>query len=130
LWRDHASCANTDPEAFFPENGLGYLERRAKAVRICMRVCPVRDACLADTLRAEAGLAAESRFGIFGGLTPKQRAALDAAPRRGYPQESCPFPGWGRGVERHHTFATDPCPPCAAYIADRDLAYTQDRRSA
>ena len=40
-WQDQALCAQTDPEAFFPEKGGSTRE----AKRIC-QACAVRDECL------------------------------------------------------------------------------------
>ncbi|MBQ1163739.1 WhiB family transcriptional regulator, partial [Streptomyces sp. A73] len=44
---------------------------------ICRERCYVRQQCLAETLRAEQGRRAYSRYGIAGGLTPAERAVLD-----------------------------------------------------
>lgn len=65
-WRERALCAQTDPEAFFPDKGQPSKEAR----RICRR-CPVRDDCLTDAL------ANHERFGIWGGLTERQRRQLE-----------------------------------------------------
>jgi WhiB family transcriptional regulator, redox-sensing transcriptional regulator len=64
-WQDRALCAQTDPEAFFPEKGGSTRE----AKRICMG-CEVRDACL------EYALAHDERFGIWGGLSERERRRL------------------------------------------------------
>ncbi|GAB2750048.1 hypothetical protein GCM10027174_25730 [Salinifilum aidingensis] len=69
-WRERAACRDEDPELFFPisEVGLGAKQvDRAKAV--CGR-CPVASECLADAL--SNGL----DFGIFGGMTPRERRSL------------------------------------------------------
>lgn len=69
-WRERAACRDEDPELFFPisEVGLGAKQvNRAKAV--CAR-CPVASECLADAL--DHGL----DFGIFGGMTPRERRSL------------------------------------------------------
>lgn len=64
-WQDRALCAQTDPEAFFPEKGGSTRE----AKRICMG-CEVRDECL------EYALANDERFGIWGGLSERERRRL------------------------------------------------------
>jgi WhiB family redox-sensing transcriptional regulator len=64
-WQDRALCAQTDPEAFFPEKGGSTRE----AKRICLG-CEVRDACL------EYALANDERFGIWGGLSERERRRL------------------------------------------------------
>jgi WhiB family transcriptional regulator, redox-sensing transcriptional regulator len=61
-WQERALCAQTDPEAFFPEKGGSTRE----AKRICMG-CEVRNACL------EYALAHDERFGIWGGLSERER---------------------------------------------------------
>ena len=64
-WQERALCAQTDPEAFFPEKGGSTRE----AKRICLG-CEVRDACL------EYALANDERFGIWGGLSERERRKL------------------------------------------------------
>jgi WhiB family redox-sensing transcriptional regulator len=64
-WRLDALCAETDPEAFFPEKGGSTRE----AKRVCSG-CAVRDECL------EYALANDERFGIWGGLSERERRRL------------------------------------------------------
>jgi WhiB family redox-sensing transcriptional regulator len=64
-WQDRALCAETDPEAFFPEKGGSTRE----AKRICSG-CEVRSQCL------EYALAHDERFGIWGGLSERERRRL------------------------------------------------------
>jgi WhiB family redox-sensing transcriptional regulator len=64
-WQDRALCAETDPEAFFPEKGGSTRE----AKRICSQ-CEVRSQCL------EYALAHDERFGIWGGLSERERRRL------------------------------------------------------
>ncbi len=71
-WTLDALCAQTDPEAFFPEKGGSTRE----AKRVCA-TCEVREECL------EYALANDERFGIWGGLTPTQRATLDHTRQEG-----------------------------------------------
>ena len=61
-WRLDALCAETDPEAFFPEKGGSTRE----AKRVCLG-CAVRVECL------EYALSADERFGIWGGLSERER---------------------------------------------------------
>jgi WhiB family redox-sensing transcriptional regulator len=61
-WRLDALCAETDPEAFFPEKGGSTRE----AKRVCLG-CSVRTECL------EFALANDERFGIWGGLSERER---------------------------------------------------------
>jgi WhiB family redox-sensing transcriptional regulator len=64
-WQGDALCAQTDPEAFFPEKGGS--TRDAK--RICSG-CEVKAQCL------EYALANDERFGIWGGLSERERRKL------------------------------------------------------
>jgi WhiB family redox-sensing transcriptional regulator len=64
-WQTDALCAQTDPEAFFPEKGGS--TRDAK--RICTG-CTVRGECL------EYALQNDERFGIWGGLSERERRKL------------------------------------------------------
>ena len=64
-WQERALCAQTDPEAFFPEKGGS--TRDAK--RICGS-CEVRSECL------EYALENDERFGIWGGLSERERRKL------------------------------------------------------
>ncbi len=64
-WQERALCAQTDPEAFFPEKGGSTRE----AKRVCTG-CEVRNDCL------EYALAHDERFGIWGGLSERERRRL------------------------------------------------------
>ena len=74
-WKSAAACrsADVDAEWFVPaEDGLTHY---ARGRAVCMR-CPVRDACLTDAMSREGNAAAEDRAGLWGGLSPVQRAGL------------------------------------------------------
>jgi WhiB family redox-sensing transcriptional regulator len=64
-WQERALCAQTDPEAFFPEKGGSTRE----AKKVCLS-CDVRGECL------EYALANDERFGIWGGLSERERRRL------------------------------------------------------
>lgn len=64
-WQERSLCAQTDPEAFFPEKGGSTRE----AKKICTG-CEVRSECL------EYALAHDERFGIWGGLSERERRRL------------------------------------------------------
>ncbi len=64
-WQEQALCAETDPEAFFPEKGGSTRE----AKKICTG-CEVKAQCL------EFALANDERFGIWGGLSERERRRL------------------------------------------------------
>ena len=64
-WQADALCAQTDPEAFFPEKGGS--TRDAK--KVC-GACTVKEQCL------EYALANDERFGIWGGMSERERRRL------------------------------------------------------
>ena len=64
-WQERALCAQTDPEAFFPEKGGSTRE----AKKVCVS-CEVRAECL------EYALENDERFGIWGGLSERERRKL------------------------------------------------------
>ena len=71
-WREDAACAETDPDAFFPE--MGKSAEPAKSV--CAR-CPVVAECL------KAAVEGNEEFGVWGGLTTSERRPLRAEFVRG-----------------------------------------------
>src|SRR5512144_533003 len=64
-WQERSLCAQTDPEAFFPEKGGSTRE----AKKVCVG-CEVRSECL------EYALANDERFGSWGGLSERERRKL------------------------------------------------------
>ncbi len=61
-WQERALCAQTDPDAFFPD--MGESSRQAKSV---CAACEVRSECL------EWALTNDERFGVWGGLSERER---------------------------------------------------------
>ncbi|WP_062201011.1 WhiB family transcriptional regulator [Demequina salsinemoris] len=64
-WQERSLCAQTDPEAFFPEKGGSTRE----AKKVCAS-CEVRQECLNYALEND------ERFGIWGGLSERERRKL------------------------------------------------------
>jgi WhiB family transcriptional regulator, redox-sensing transcriptional regulator len=64
-WIEQANCRGVDPDAFFVR---GAAHARA-ALRLCQG-CPVQEPCL------EYALEEEIDFGVWGGLTERQRRSL------------------------------------------------------
>ena len=64
-WQESALCAQTDPEALLPEKGGSTRE----AKKVC-QTCDVKQVCL------EYALAHDERFGIWGGLSERERRKL------------------------------------------------------
>ncbi|ANJ10474.1 WhiB family transcriptional regulator [Streptomyces parvulus] len=69
-WQEEALCAQTGAEFFFPEPGSSVRD----AKRICA-LCPIRPACL------DFALSNDERFGVWGGLSEKERLELRRATR-------------------------------------------------
>lgn len=72
-WQLDGACRGADSSAFFhPEGERGAARRRrAEAAKAICAQCPVLTAC-----RAHA-LAVREPYGIWGGLTEEERAALE-----------------------------------------------------
>jgi WhiB family transcriptional regulator, redox-sensing transcriptional regulator len=64
-WAHEAKCLQAEPDTFFPEKGGSTRE----AKRICA-LCDVRAECL------EYALENDERFGIWGGLSERERRKL------------------------------------------------------
>lgn len=65
-WQELALCAQTDPEAFFPERGGS----THQAKRICAH-CHVTTECL------DYALGNRERWGVWGGLSESERRKID-----------------------------------------------------
>lgn len=63
-WKEDALCAQTDPEAFFPEKG-----DNVDAKRVCSG-CDVQMQCLIKALRND------EPFGIWGGFSTQERRRI------------------------------------------------------
>lgn len=61
-WRARAACRGMGPDLFYPERGAPSAESKA----VCVD-CPVRREC------SEQGV--DERFGVWGGLSERQRRA-------------------------------------------------------
>jgi WhiB family redox-sensing transcriptional regulator len=61
-WQAKANCMGVDPDLFFPERG----DSTREAKEVC-RGCVVREDCL------EHALANGEKFGIWGGLSERER---------------------------------------------------------
>lgn len=95
-WQELALCAQTDPEAFFPEKGGSTRE----AKRVC-EGCEVRVECLDYALKND------ERFGIWGGYSERERRRMK--PRRD-----------PRSLKAKQTTYKPPKPP-----TQRELRYQQ-----
>ncbi|MFD6356682.1 WhiB family transcriptional regulator [Nocardia tengchongensis] len=64
-WRDFGLCAQTAPDAFYPDKG----ESTEPAKQICQR-CAVTRECL------NYALDNEEQFGVWGGTSPRERRMM------------------------------------------------------
>lgn len=107
-WRDSARCAEVDPDLHFPEKGGSTRE----AKRIC-RGCEVRAECL------EYALEHDERFGIWGGLSERERRRLKRQ-QPGAPKPApAPIPVVARAereaaIADHLARGEKACPKCRA----------------
>ncbi|HVM35315.1 MAG TPA: WhiB family transcriptional regulator [Actinomycetota bacterium] len=69
-WRELAACRHIPVDFFYPPT-----DAEAEPAKIVCRGCPVTELCL------ERALAADERFGVWGGLTPAERRSLVARRR-------------------------------------------------
>ena len=67
-WKSKANCMGVDPDLFFPERGMSTRE----AKEVC-KGCVVREDCL------EYALANGEKFGIWGGLSERERRRIRRA---------------------------------------------------
>lgn len=64
-WVQDALCAETDPDAFYPDKGGS-----TRAAKLVCAACPVRELCLSYALEHR------ERYGIWGGLSERERRRL------------------------------------------------------
>ncbi|QDF18539.1 WhiB family transcription factor [Gordonia phage Pupper] len=68
-WRDGGRCAEVDPEMFYPEKGGSTQDAKA----VC-RSCEVKVECLDFAVKTD------ERFGVWGGLSERERRRLKVIP--------------------------------------------------
>jgi hypothetical protein len=71
-WMDRAACAGAGPQLFYADFDQRFNRLPPLAVKTCVG-CPVRQQCL------DYALARNERFGIWGGLSYRQRVQLRRA---------------------------------------------------
>ena len=76
-WQERASCRGVDAELFFPAT-----EEDATPAKAICATCPVRTACLAFALERN------EKFGVWGGLTERERGRLSPAAREQIAREA------------------------------------------
>jgi hypothetical protein len=120
---DDGACIGHSPELWYADTRTPYdQDARALAIALC-KGCPVRQACLDAALAAEGMVAGKQRFGIWGGLTPGQRARLRPPSRpTGRVLQPC---GTEAAYRRHLRANETACEPCLA--ANRAVTYRSIR---
>lgn len=73
-WRQEAACKGLDPDLWYPERG----DLLVMAREVCAR-CPVRGECL------DFALTEGEKFGVWGGMSERERRILRAKRRPGSP---------------------------------------------
>ena len=76
-WQERAACIGHDPDFFINDYNRFKVGKAvtAMAVTICRR-CPVIDECLDYALLLDSGGAKTQTFGVWGGMTEKERKAM------------------------------------------------------
>lgn len=126
-WQDHAACAGRHGELFFaPDHEVPRARdcRIAQAKVIC-GTCPVSKECLDY---AEEN---DEKFGIWGGLTEKERGK-DSGER---PRKAVSYVhGTRGGAGRHRSHGEDPCEICRlaenAYMVNYNKAKKAQRKAS
>lgn len=122
-WRDSASCIG-NPHVFEPDDRGGTHDWETP--RAICRACPVQQACLADALAHETG-SSFLRWGMRGGLTPSQRAAMSRGQKVTPDSSMC---GTVAGAYRHRRRSETVCAECLAACAERARATRKSRAKA
>ena len=73
-WRFFASCADYDPDLFFPIGSSGPALRQTSQAKAVCAGCPVRMECL------EWAQATQQTHGVWGGLDEQERERLRMSP--------------------------------------------------
>jgi len=117
-WQESAVCQSVDPELFFPEKGGSTRE----AKRVCAG-CDARAECLAFALATDGAYT----FGVFGGLTARERRQLKPGPGRGGRQRAIRH-GTEGGYYAHIRRGEQTCQPCRDAMNEAHRARAERRR--
>lgn len=77
-WRHESACRWIDPDLFWPVGESAPARKQAEDAKAVCAGCPVRAQCL------EWALEAEQDFGVWGGMTERERRALHRRKARSY----------------------------------------------
>jgi WhiB family transcriptional regulator, redox-sensing transcriptional regulator len=108
---DGGLCAQIGGDLWFPDTSGAQTAEVRLAKQICLK-CPIRQRCL------DYALTNNERYGVWGGLTERERGSLlrrlpKVAQRQSEPQEQ-PFGEHGTtaGCKRHYLRGEKPCLAC------------------
>lgn len=113
--RSQAACVGADPEVWFPDSGRGAVADWEVPRAVC-DLCPLRQQCLDYAMAWESDGPASGRHGMWGGLSPAERAALaagEAPPPRRLRH------GTYAAFEAHIRDGSRPCVSCRLAASDR-----------
>jgi WhiB family transcriptional regulator, redox-sensing transcriptional regulator len=113
-WKAGALCAQVDPDLWFPDKG----QPSAPAKRLCLE-CPVREVCLRYALEHD------ERFGIWGGLSERERRRL--RPPRPVARPVAPVPAKPREVS---LYAVDCDCGCGRRLSPSARKYHRHKKAA
>ena len=75
IWHRSAACRSVDPELFFPVSCAGPSRDQLERAKAVCAVCLVRPQCL------QYAIAANEKFGVWGGMTEEERRRCAHRPR-------------------------------------------------
>lgn len=88
-WRSQANCTSVDTEAFYDTEESNMKKQAAK---YCSS-CPVQNQCL------YTAIAIDERYGVWGGLTPRQRKILNRNLRTVARSKGLDLDTWNKEVD-------------------------------
>jgi WhiB family redox-sensing transcriptional regulator len=117
-WRKQAACTGYPIETFFGDDEHGLRGSAARAKAICS-ICPVRNECLEENIFEE--------FGVFGGLTHRERITLRARRKLMKPTTVAPH-GTQARARWHYRHNVPICQPCLMANARANSESKERRR--
>jgi WhiB family redox-sensing transcriptional regulator len=101
VWQDEAACRGMDPEMFYTERGESTRDPKATCA-----VCPVTAECL------QFALDNREKFGVWGGLSERERRRLRRTMPHAQPWVKEPVHGTLGGYRAHLRHGTPTCQGC------------------
>lgn len=114
-----APCRQSDPDLSFP-NGSGKLSVQHEQAKADCARCPLalREECLEIAMRSEGNTAGATRYGVFGGMDPTERAALAKERQAALRERVTSEHGTPARARKHRRAGEAPCGPCLAAETD------------